>query len=56
MLALSQTADTCLCTNMKDILSAYATFAMIGDSERNLKSFFLIVKGSGDTSRQNVII
>ena len=28
---------------MKDILSAYASFAMIGDSERNLNKFFLIV-------------
>lgn len=43
-------------TYMKDILSPYATLAMMGLSERNRKSFLRIVKGSGATSKQNVTI
>jgi hypothetical protein len=43
-------------TYMKEILSPYATLAMMGLSERNQKSFLRTVKGSGATSRQNVTI
>lgn len=43
-------------TYMKEIFSAYATFATITLSDKNVNKVFLILYGSGATRIQNVPI